>query len=118
MPRNRAYVANKEVEQKEAEKKAARADRDDTSMMNLHESLIKFLLYVMQDLCLLLPVESSSSTDPSKKHNTTADECEQIISEEILDWSGNEIQKAYYDEPSLLLHNKMWDIMLRCPPHK
>ena len=112
---NRAFVAKKE-----AEKKDAQADRDDTSMYNLTTSLVDFLLYVMQDVCPLHDpateqVESSSSKAPMQKYKMTLRECEEIIYDELQDCA---TATGYYDEPALLLHKKMWDVMLRCPPHK
>ena len=112
---NRAFVAKKE-----AEKKDALADRDDTSIYNLTKSLVDFLLYVMQDVCLLHDpateqAESSSSKAPMQKYKITLRECKDIIYDELQDCA---TATGYYDEPALLLHKKMWDIMLRCPPHK
>ena len=125
MPRNRApNLTRADVAKKEAEKKEALADRDDTSSDNLHKSLVDFLLYVMQDVCLLhglatKQAESSSLTALSpKKHNTTLRQCEEIICDEIAEWSCDPDREAYYNEPALLLHKNMWDVMLPCPPHK
>ena len=105
---------------REAEKKDALADRNDTSINNLHKSLVDFLLYVMQDLCLLHDpateqAESSSSKAPMQKFKMTLRECNEIICDELEDCC---TAMGYYDEPALLLHKKMWDVMLRCPPHK
>ena len=115
---NRAYVAKKE-----AEKKDALADRDDTSIYNLTKSLVNFLLYVMRDLCFLHgpateQAESSSSKAPMQKHKMTLRECNEIICDELDDWSEHKDRKEFYNEPALLLHKKMWDVMLRSPPHK
>ena len=115
---NPAYVAKLE-----AEKKEGLADRDDTTMDNLHKSLVNFLLYVMRDLCQIHGLateqaESSSSKTPmQEKHKMTLCECEEIICDEIEEWSCNKDRAEYYDEPALLLHKKMWDVMWRCPPH-
>ena len=104
----------------EAEKKDALADRDDTSIYNLIKSLVNFLLYVMEDFCFLHgpateQAESSSSKAPMQKYKMTLRECNEIIYDELEDCC---TATGYYDEPTLLLHKKMWDIMLRCPPRK
>ena len=116
---NRAYVAKKETEKKEG-----LADREDKSLGNLHDCLINFYRYILQDLHLLrgLATEqaksSSSKTPMQEKHKMTLCECEEIICDEVEEWSCNKDRGGYYNEPALLLHKKMWDVMLRCPPHK
>ena len=114
-----------DVAKNEAEKKDALADREDTTIDNLHKSLVDFLLHVMQDVCLLHGLateqaESSSLKAPwQTKHNTTLRQCEEIICDEIEEWSCDIFhQEHYYNEPALLLHKNMWDVMLPCPPHK
>ena len=101
---------------REAEKKDALADRDDTSMYNLTKSLVDFLLYVMQDVWFLHdPATEQAESSSSKAYKMTLRECKDIIYDELEDCS---TATGYYDEPTLLLHKKMWDVMLRCPPHK
>ena len=118
--RRRRREAEKKVALAEAEKQDALADRNDTSIHNLKKSLVDFLLYNMQDLCLLHDlateqVEASSSKAPWRINKKLLRECNEIICDELEDcWTAT----GYYDEPALLLHKKMWDVMLRCPPHK
>ena len=102
------------------EKQEALADRADTSIKNLKKSVVDFVIYIMQDLCVVHDpateqVESSSSKAPMQKYKITLRECEDIIYDELQDCA---TATGYYDEPALLLHKKMWDIMLRWPPHK
>ena len=126
MPRNRApNLTRADVAKKEAEKKEALADRDDTSSDNLHKALVDFLLNVVQDVCLLHGLakeqaESSSLKAPWQTERImTLKQCEEIICNELEEWSCDMYhQEHYYNEPALLLHKKMWNIMLRCPPHK
>ena len=116
---NRATVAKREAEKKEGLEK-----RENTSIANLHDNLIKFYQHIMQDVNLLnsLATEqaksSSSKTSMQEKHKMTLRECEEIICDEVEEWSCNKDRGEYYNEPALLLHKKMWDVMLRCPPHK
>ena len=111
---NRAYVAKKE-----AEKKDGLAYRDDTSLSNLHDSLVNFYLYVMRDLCLLhgLATEqaksSRSKTPMQKNQKMTRRECMEIICDEIGQCYAATSAIAFKMRPALLLHKKMWDIMLR-----
>ena len=118
--RRRRREAEKKVALAGAEKQDALADRNDTSIHNLKKSLVDFLLYNMQDLCLLHDlateqVEASSSKVPWRINKKLLRECNEIICDELEDcWTAT----GYYDEPTLLLHKKMWDVMLRCPPHK
>ena len=115
---NRAYVAKKETEKKEG-----LADREDTSLGNLHDCLINFYRYILQDLHLLrgLATEqaksSSSKTPMQKNQKMTRRECMEIICDEIGQCYAATSAIAF-KEPALLLHKKMWDIMLRRPPHK
>ena len=110
---NRAYVAKKETEKKEG-----LADREDTSLGNLHDCLIKFYRYILQDLHLLrgLATEqaksSSSKTPMQKNQKMTRRECIEIICDEIAECYAAKLAIGY-TEPALLLHKKMWDIMLR-----
>ena len=109
---NRAYVAKKETEKKEG-----LADREDKSLGNLHDCLIKFYRYILQDLHLLqgLATEqaksSSSKTPMQKNQKMTPDECMEIICDEIGECFAN--SGVAFNEPALLLHKKMYDIMLR-----
>ena len=102
------------------EKQAALADRADTSIGNLKTSLVDFLNYIMQDLCCVHDpateqVEAASSKAPWKDYTMLLRQCNEIIVDELKDvWTAG----GYYNEPALLLHKKMWDVMLRCPPHK
>ena len=102
------------------EKQDALADRTDTSIYNLKKSLVDFLIYIMQDLCVVHDpateqVEAASSKAPWKNYTMLLRQCNEIIVDELEDsWTAT----GYYDEPALLLHKKMWDVMLRCPPHK
>ena len=115
---NRAYVAKKETEKKEG-----LADREDTSLGNLHDCLINFYRYILQDLHLLrgLATEqaksSSSKTPMQKNQKMTRLECMEIICDEIGECYAASSAIAC-NEPALLLHKKMWDVMWRCPPHK
>ena len=98
----------------------ALADRTDNSIYNLKKSLVDFLIYIMQDLCVVHDpateqVEAASSKAPWKNYTMLLRQCNEIIVDELEDsWTAT----GYYDEPALLLHKKMWDVMLRCPPHK
>jgi len=110
---NRAYVAKKETE-----KKDGLADREDTSLRNLHDCLINFYRYILQDLHLLrgLATEqaksSSSKTPMQNNQKMTRRECMEIICDEIGQCYAATSAIAF-KEPALLLHKKMWDIMLR-----
>ena len=112
-PKLKPHVAKR----KEAEKNEALADRKDTTDDNLHKSLVKFLLYVMRDLCLLHGL-ATEQAPMQGKHKITQSECEEMICDEIAEWSCDPDREAYYNEPALLLHKNMWDVMLPCPPHK
>ena len=115
---NRATVAKRE-----AEKKEGLEDREDTSIANLHDNLIKFYRHILQDLSLLngLATEqaksSRSKTPMQKNQKMTRRECIEIICDEIGECYAASRAIAY-NEPALLLHKKMWDVMWRCPPHK
>ena len=104
----------------EAEKQDALADRADTSIKNLKKSVVDFVIYIMQDLCVVHDpateqVEAVSPKAPWKNYTMFLRQCNEIIVDELEDsWTAT----GYYDEPALLLHKDMWDVMLRCPPHK
>ena len=114
---NRATVAKRE-----AEKKEGLEDREDTSIANLHDNLIKFYQHIMQDVNLLnsLATEqaksSSSKTSMQKNQKMSLDECMEILCDEVGECVAN--SGIGFDAPALLLHKKMYDVMLRRPPHK
>ena len=97
------------------EKQDALADRTDNSIYNLKKSLVDFLIYIMQDLCVVHDpateqVEASSSKAPWKNYTMLLRQCNEIIVDELEDcWTAT----GYYDEQALLLHKKMWDVMFR-----
>ena len=115
---NRATVAKREAEKKEGLEK-----RENTSIANLHDNLIKFYQHIMQDVNLLnsLATEqaksSSSKTPMQKNQKMTRRECMEIICDEIGECYAASSGIAF-NEPALLLHKNMWDVMLPCPPHK
>ena len=79
----------------EQEKKEAQADRADTSMETLCSHVVEFLGYVVQETMIF------------------DTELEDIICEKMVEWSYRNSTNAFYNEPALLLHKRMWDIMRR-----
>ena len=109
---NQAYVAKQDTE-----KKKGLAYRADTSLDNLQDSLVNFCLYVMRDVRELhgLATEHAKSSDETpmqKNQKMTRRECMEIICDEIGQCYAATSAIAF-KEPALLLHKKMWDIMLR-----
>ena len=97
------------------EKQAAIADRADTTTHSLKKFLVDFLIYIMQDLCIIHDpateqVEAASSKAPWKNYTMLLRQCNEIIVEELEESLS---ALGYYDEPALLLHKKMWDVMCR-----
>ena len=99
----------------EAEKQDALADRADTSIKNLKKSVVDFVIYIMEDLCFVHDpateqVEAVSPKDPLKNYTIFLLQCNEIIVDELENfWT----ETGYYDEPALLVHKKMWDVMVR-----
>ena len=97
------------------EKQEALADRADTSIKNLKKSVVDFVIYIMEDLCFVHDpateqVEAVSPKDPLKNYTIFLLQCNEIIVDELENfWT----ETGYYDEPALLVHKKMWDVMVR-----
>ena len=114
---NRATVAKREAEKKEGLEK-----RQNTSIVSLQNDLIKFYQHIMRDVNLLnshateQAKSSSSKTSMQKNQKMSLDECMEILCDEIGECVAN--SGIGFDEPALLLHKKMYDVMLRRPPHK
>ena len=49
----------------------------------------------------------------SQRDNIIEEDCEDIVYDDFLEWSGRLDNQTFYDEPALLLHKQMWDIMSR-----
>ena len=82
---------------------AAEADRADTGIENLVWNLLEFLFYVVRKACRVGEGEAPSNED----------DYEDTCCQKIVEWSRTGSRKAFYNEPALLLHKQMYDIMSR-----
>jgi len=104
------------------QKREAQADRADTSIENLCWNLLEFLTYVLRETWNLRSsvyhaTEQAQSSGhateqtQSQRYNIIEEDCENIVFATIA--SGSFFEQTFYDEPALLLHKQMWDIMSR-----
>jgi hypothetical protein len=108
----------------------ARADRADNTMENLCLKLVEFLVYVQKEVwnssgCGHATEQARSAghateqawsaglVSGSPRDDYIEQECEEIAVQKITEWSHKQDYHAFYDEPALLLHKKMFDIMNR-----
>ena len=85
---------------------AVAADRADHSIDNLVVTLFQFLTYILQD-----PF-STPGFDNAREHaSVNESDCIDIVYESIA--TSDEQGGLYYNEPQLLLHKKLWDVVTR-----
>ena len=101
------------------QKREAQANRADTSILTLCSNLLECLTYVLRETwnvrsSLYHAIEQAQSLShasqqtQSQKHD---EDCENIVFDTIA--SESFFVQTFYDEPALLLHKQMWDIMSR-----
>jgi len=101
------------------QKREAQANRADTSILTLCSNLLECLTYVLRETwnvrsSLYHAIEQDQSLShasqqtQSQKHD---EDCENIVFDTIA--SESFFVQTFYDEPALLLHKQMWDIMSR-----
>jgi len=104
---------------KTLQKREAQANRADTSILTLCSNLLECLTYVLRETwnvrsSLYHAIEQAQSLShasqqtQSQKHD---EDCENIVFDTIA--SESFFVQTFYDEPALLLHKQMWDIMSR-----
>jgi len=107
---------------KTLQKREAQANRADTSIVTLCWNLLEFLTYVLRETWNLRSsvyhaTEQAQSSGhateqtQSQRYNIIEEDCENIVFDTIA--SGSFFEQTFYDEPALLLHKQMWDIMSR-----
>jgi len=108
---------------KTLQKREAQANRADANLDTLCWTLIEFLMYVLRKAWNLrssvchAPEQAQSSghateQTKSQKNSISKDDCENIVVHILASGSFKE-WGYFYDEPALLLHKQMWDIMSR-----
>jgi len=101
------------------QKREAQANRADTSIVTLCWNLLEFLTYVLRETwnvrsSVYHAIEQAQSLShateqtQSQRHD---EDCGNIVFDTIA--SESFFVQTFYDEPALLLHKQMWDIMSR-----
>ena len=113
---------NAEALEAEAE---AQADRANTSMDNLFWHLCEFLVYVLRETWRLpmsghateqaqTQISKSSKEaiiEKEREDTSFAEDCENIVYQKIEEWADRRVDQSYYNEPALLLHKRMWNLV-------
>ena len=102
------------------QKRATQAKRADTSLQMRCQTLLEFLTYLVRQTWIVRSSEyhateqaqsSGHATEQtqSQRYNISEEDCENIV----FDTFFGKFFEQFYDEPALLLHKHMWDIMSR-----
>jgi len=105
---------------KTLQKREAQSNRADANLDTLCWTLMEFLMYVLLKAWNLRSsvyhaTEQAQSSGhateqtQSQRYNISEEDCENIV----FDTFFGKFFEQFYDEPALLLHKHMWDIMSR-----
>ena len=101
------------------QKREAQANRADTSIVTLCWTLLEFLTYVLRETWIVRSSEYHATEQAQSSGHATeqtqsqrhAEDCGNIVFDTIA--SVTFFEQTFYDQPALLLHKQMWDIMSR-----
>ena len=95
----------------------AAIQRADNSSLNLYYNLSEFLLYMINENGLILQYRchgDSHATMQMQPHTRIhEDTWKSIVCTTLCRWAARHDSEIGYDEPALLLHKKMFDVMVR-----
>ena len=99
------------------QRQVAEIERADNSFLNLHYALSEFLLYATRQKRLTIEFQCQGETDATEhvEPHTSSHEgaLKDIVYTTMSRWVARGSREIRYDEPALLLHKKMFDVMGR-----
>ena len=96
---------------------AAQRNQDNNSMENLCDNLVQFPSRALQGAMTSHATEqvksprSGHATGQAMSLDDIIDECADVVFAKIEEWCLRNDQQTFYDEPALLKHKQMFDIM-------
>ena len=95
----------------------ASIQRADNSSINLHYNLSEFLLYIIREKGLILQYRCQGESDAMRQvepHTSRHEDAwKGVVCTTLYRWAARQHSQIHYDEPALLLHKKMFDVMVR-----